>query len=130
MPPPGWQLLGMAESVPSSSETSSIDISDTTEGLCVVRSGDFPYCPSTVSSDVSGTPCSLFSFFSLSAAPSVLGSSGTGTGDSARREREEPPDSRLIRDRERERSACEVGRGVMSGASSNVSCAVQSVFKL
>jgi hypothetical protein len=90
-------------------------MSEAMEMRCVVSSGDLACgASSTVSSETWGMPFASY-------RPSLFGMSGTG--ESARRSWAEPEDSRrLSSERERERSACEVGRGVVSGASSNVSC--------
>lgn len=95
-------------------------MSDVTDILCAVRSGDLDggASPLVVSggSVASGVPYGL-----SSCEPSCLGISGTGELVRFSCAVEDDESRLLSRDRDRERSACEVGRGVMSGASSKVS---------
>jgi hypothetical protein len=107
--------------VPSSSDTSSM--SDVTDILCAVSKGDLAGATSSV--DVSAASTAPLG----SAAPSMawIGTSGTsgvwesGLGLCA----VVSVDSRLLmsdRDRDCERSECDSGRGVISDASSKLSC--------
>jgi hypothetical protein len=95
---------------PPSSDTSSM--SDVTDILCAVRSGDFagaasPLAVSAVSSAFLG----------------MLGTSGTGESALLSCAAEDEESGLLRSDREdRERSECESGRGVISDASSKLSC--------
>jgi hypothetical protein len=105
-----------SSATPSSRDTSSNDVTDM---RCAVRSGDFEgdspldFCVSGVSGVLSGV-----SF--TSCAPSLLGTSGMG--ETVRMDCVVEDDEVRLLSSDRERSACEVGRGVMSGASWNVSC--------
>jgi hypothetical protein len=107
---PGGRSLKERMHSPPSSETSSM--SDVTDILCAVSSGDLEGAASSLGASV---------FASTS-----LGRAGTsGTGESARPscavDAEEP--GRLRRERDdRGRSAWESGRGVISDASSKLSC--------
>jgi hypothetical protein len=113
--------------LPSSSETSSKDVTDI---LCEVRLGDCGASSAAGWAAVSaagGAVCVLCSSASgtgslCSSAPSTLASAGTsGTSASASCSgTPEPDDSRLLSS-EREREA-DAGRGVVSVASSNESC--------
>lgn len=114
--------------LPSSSETSSKEV---TEILCEARLGDLGASPSVVSACARvasgfGSSASVAGSFSssfFSSAPSRTGMSGTsGTCESATGSAgaAEEDESRLLSsDRERE---VDVGRGVVSVASSKASC--------
>jgi len=100
--------------LPSSRETSSI--SEVTDIRCAVRSGDFSgAAPSTV-----GMP--IFCSVSCSAPSDMAGEEDSGFDSLAA---EEVDVGRFVKDRERDRSDMDVGRGVMSGASSKVSYAFE-----
>jgi hypothetical protein len=105
------RLLGMVAEIdlPPSSDTSSM--SDATDILCAVSSGDFP----VVASPLGVSASSL----------AALGMPGTsGTGESALFSwAAEDEDSRFPSS-DREREECESGRGVISEASSKLSCRV------
>lgn len=92
---------------PPSSDTSSI--SDATDILCAVSSGDFPGAASPL-----GVSALL---------PASLGMPGTtGTGESALLSWAVEDDDSRLPSSEREREECESGRGVISDASSKLSC--------
>lgn len=106
--------------MPSSSDTSSM--SDVTDILCAVSKGDLAGAASSV--DVSVVSTSPL----VSAAPSLvwIGTSGTSGAESGLGLcTVVSVDSRLLRsdrDRDCERSVCDSGRGVISDASSKLSC--------
>jgi hypothetical protein len=92
--------------LPPSRDTSSM--SDVTDILCAVRSGDFSGAASPLG--VSAAPSTFFG---------MLGTSGTGESALLDCAAEDEESGRLSSDREdRERSECESGRGVISEASS------------
>jgi hypothetical protein len=92
--------------LPPSRDTSSM--SDVTDILCAVRSGDFSGAASSLG--VSAAPSTFFG---------MLGTSGTGESALLDCAAEDEESGRLSSDREdRERSECESGRGVISEASS------------
>jgi hypothetical protein len=102
--------------LPSSRETSSI--SDVTDIRCAARDGDLAGSPL-----VWGAPPSACS---PGLAPE--GISGTGESEGGSLAVESVEIRRLSSERDRDRSDCEVGRGVISVvASSNVSCPEDSL---
>lgn len=107
---------------PSSNATSSM--SDVTDILCAVSKGDF-------AGDATSRGCSDFGL----SAPSLASMGTAGTSDNGESCPSscgvEAADSGFFRsERERERSDCESGRGVMSEASSKLSCRQAYVSEL
>ena len=107
--------------LPSSSDTSSI--SDVTDILCDVSKGDLAGGASSVVDSVASTSPLVCGASSLA----WVGTSGTSdAGESAWASwTVVSVDSRLLRsdrDRDCERSECDSGRGVISDASSKLSC--------
>jgi hypothetical protein len=100
--------------LPSSKDTSSM--SDVTDILCAVKRGDLVACAaSRVASGVSSVSASPV-------MPAFKGSGATVSRGASRVAVDDVEVRRLSSDRDLERSECEVGRGVMSAASSKVSC--------
>lgn len=115
------QLHRQQVHVPSSNDTSSM--SDVTEILCAVSKGDLAGGASSV--DVSVT--SIAPLVCSASSLACMGTSGTSdVGEPALESSAVVSvDSRLLRsdrDRDCERSVCNSGRGVISDASSKLSC--------
>ena len=115
-PCPRQEMCGMKQlHVPSSRETSSM--SSVTDMRCFEGTGHFSSCSSS-STLASATACSSSSLM-------LVRTPGTGESDRASWASEEL-DVRRMRDRDLERRReCVAGLGLMSGASSKVSCAKQ-----